>query len=312
MHQVWRSRDVGRWLLFGTFPRFERRIAPFIQGCRAYIPLGARCPGITPPLFVALWIDYGSRTMFRTMEASTANPWPTWVCPVHRLPLTEASGLVCAKGCEYDVRDEIPRFVGKSSYADAFGVQWRTFRRTQLDSYTGLELSTARARRCLGEGLWDNLEGATVLECGCGAGRFTEVLLARGARVVSIDLSEAVDANQENCPQSGSHRIAQAHLSQLPFEPRQFDIVFCLGVIQHTPNPEESIARLYEQVRPGGTLVIDHYTHSLSYYTKTTALVRRADRTPLGEPCLADPDLLRNDFKLEPGAPARVGGAGYT
>jgi SAM-dependent methyltransferase len=99
-------------------------------------------------------------------------------------------------------------------------------------------------------------------------------LLGRGAYVTSIDLSDAVDANQDNFPQDGTHRIAQADIQQLPFAPQQFDVVFCLGVIQHTPIPEKTIACLYEQVKPGGTLVIDHYRHSLSWYTKSAPLFR--------------------------------------
>jgi len=131
-----------------------------------------------------------------------------------------------------------------------------------------------RARRCIGERLWAELNGKKVLECGCGAGRFTEILLAKSANVTSIDLSDAVDANQENFPPSETHRIAQADILQLPFAPQQFDMVFCLGVIQHTPNPEQTIACLYEQVRPGGTLVIDHYTYDFSWLTKTAPLFR--------------------------------------
>jgi SAM-dependent methyltransferase len=129
-------------------------------------------------------------------------------------------------------------------------------------------------RRCFGETAWGSLAGKQVLEAGCGAGRFTEVLLKEGARVTSIDLSEAVEANQDNCPQGVRHRIAQADILRLPFSPRQFDVVFCLGVIQHTPSPERTIAALYSQVRPGGLLVIDHYAYTLSWFTKTAPLFR--------------------------------------
>jgi 2-polyprenyl-3-methyl-5-hydroxy-6-metoxy-1,4-benzoquinol methylase len=41
-------------------------------------------------------------------------------------------------------------------------------------------------------------------------------------------------------------------------------VVFCLGVIQHIPDPEATIACLYNQVRPRGTLAIDHCTYSVS------------------------------------------------
>jgi len=164
-----------------------------------------------------------------------------------------------------------------SGYADAFGLQWKTYRKTQLDSYTKTTLSLDRARRCAGEECWNLLHrgnGTQVLEIGCGAGRFTEVLLSTGARVTSVDLSAAVDANQQNFPQSDHHRILQADVRCLPFLPGQYDVVFCLGVIQHTPSPDVTLRMLLEQVRPGGWLVVDHYTYTLSQFTKSAALFR--------------------------------------
>jgi SAM-dependent methyltransferase len=181
-----------------------------------------------------------------------------WRCPHdHVIPVVEG----------------IPRFVDPTTYADAFGEQWLRHQLTQLDSYTRTTISRDRARRCLGEE-WDNLPGSLVLECGCGAGRFTEVLLERGAQVMSVDLSAAVEANERNFPRSDSHRIAQADILALPFPSQTFDVVFCLGVVQHTPNPERTIAALYDQVRPGGTLVIDHYLLNLTWFVQVAPLLR--------------------------------------
>ena len=115
-----------------------------------------------------------------------------------------------------------------------------------------------------------------ILEAGCGAGRFTEVLLnLSAASVTSTDLSSAVEPNQLNCPQSDRHRIIQCDINQLPFLPEQYDVVLCIGVIQHTEDPEQTISGLYDQVKPGGYLVMDHYTPALTYYTKMTSLVLR-------------------------------------
>lgn len=177
------------------------------------------------------------------------------------------------EGIKIPVVNEIPRFVKSNNYASAFGEQWKRYRITQLDSYTGSPITEKRMKRCFGPA-FDQLSGKLVLEAGCGAGRFTEVLLKHGANVVSCDLSEAVDANKVNFPISKNHKIVQADILKLPFDKEQFDVVMCLGVIQHTPNPEETINALYAHVKPGGLLVIDHYTHELSYYTKTTPLIR--------------------------------------
>lgn len=220
-------------------------------------------------------MSLSGRQMPELVPSASPPPWPEWRCPRHRLPLQAfETHFACPEGDSYPISSGIPRFVPPGHYAAAFGAQWKRFRRTQLDSYTGVPLSRNRARRAIGEATWGRLAGMSVLECGCGAGRFTEILLSEGARVLSVDLSEAVEANQENFPQGPRHRIAQADIAKLPFEPGSFDLVFCLGVIQHTPSPEATLASLYEQVRAGGALVVDHYSHSLSWYTKTALPLR--------------------------------------
>ncbi len=198
----------------------------------------------------------------RMADAAGATNAAPWMCPDHLLPLEpRGDALACPRGERFAIRTGVPRFVADAGYAAPFGSQWRRFARTQLDSHTGLSASEERVRRCLGQELWSSFAGRTVLECGCGAGRFTEILLARGAHVTSVDLSEAADVNAENFPPGPSHRVAQADILRLPFTPRQFDVVFCLGVVQHTPSPEATMHALYQHVAPGGWLVIDHYHH---------------------------------------------------
>ncbi len=217
----------------------------------------------------------GSTADWQAAPDSTLRALPPWSCPDHGLELRKSSeSLVCPAGHSFPLVDCIPRFVPAESYADSFGAQWKRYRLTQLDSHSGTRISEERARRCVGDLLWNRLAGLHVLESGCGAGRFTEVLLGQGAHVTSVDLSAAVDANAENFPQDESHRVAQADIRRLPFMPRQFDLVFCLGVVQHTPAPEETIAALYEHVRPGGILVFDHYSRGLAWRLGTAPLVR--------------------------------------
>jgi 2-polyprenyl-3-methyl-5-hydroxy-6-metoxy-1,4-benzoquinol methylase len=172
----------------------------------------------------------------------------------------ESQVLICPLGCRIPVVKGIPRFVSSKNYASAFGDQWNTYRKTQLDSYTGTTISRDRLERCLGGSL-DIVRGKSILEAGCGAGRFTELLLCAGAQVFACDLSTAVEANYDNCNQHPNYFVCQANLLQLPVLPEQFDIVICLGVIQHTPNPEETMTALCSYVKPGGLLVIDHYRY---------------------------------------------------
>jgi SAM-dependent methyltransferase len=207
----------------------------------------------------------------------TRSGFPAWLCPVHGCELRNGpEQLICSHDHAFEIVGGIPRFVESAAYADHFGLQWNTFRRTQLDSYTRLPISEDRLRKCLGEKLWTSLDAKQVLECGCGAGRFTEILLARGAFVTAVDLSDAVEAARENCGKADLPcRFAQADISQLPFLPREFDLVICIGVLQHTPNPELTIGKLWNQVKPGGHLVIDHYCFSgWRYYSTATPFFR--------------------------------------
>lgn len=167
----------------------------------------------------------------------------------------------------FEVTNNIPRYVRSQNYASLFGDQWHLFPKTQLDSYTGLPISENRLRRCMGETLWKQLTGKKILEVGCGAGRFTELLLREGGRVVSVDMSHAVDINAKNFPASERHTIVQSDILNLPFTDGQFDIVVCLGVLQHTPDPQRTLLKLYEQLQPGGVLVVDQYIFNRSYWS---------------------------------------------
>ncbi len=235
--------------------------------------------------------------------------FPESVCPVDQSALATADagdGLVCSLGHRYPIRQGIPRLLApERNYAEAFGAQWRLYRVTQLDSYTKTNLSRDRLRRCIGDELWHDLQRPErrfeVLEAGCGAGRFTEILLQLpAASVTSTDLSSAVEPNQENCPQSDRHRIIQCDIGQLPFRPAQYDVVICLGVVQHTQNPEITIANLYGQVKPGGWLVLDHYQHSFSHHTRFGDMVLRPilKRLPPAKGIAATRALTRWFFPL--------------
>ncbi len=195
-------------------------------------------------------------------------------CPRHLVDLDQVQdSLICERGCNFQIIKDIPRFTDEQ-YSSAFGFQWKRFARTQLDSFSGTSSSKNRVIQACGDELWKKLSESTILEVGAGAGRFTEVLLATGATVYSADLSSAVEVNAESFPITGKHSVIQADVANLPFVPESFDVVFCLGVIQHTPSPERTIERLAEQVKPGGWLLIDHYDKSISWKFRTAPFAR--------------------------------------
>ena len=167
--------------------------------------------------------------------------------------------LTCGRsGHAYPIAQHVPRFVPADNYAANFGFQWNRFRRTQLDSHTGVPISRARF---LLSTEWSpgELAGKRVLDVGCGAGRFAEVALALGADLVALDYSGAVDACRDNLAPHPRLDIVQGDIYRLPFKPGAFDFVYCLGVLQHTPDVRRAFLCLPAQVRPGGRLAVDVY-----------------------------------------------------
>ncbi len=176
----------------------------------------------------------------------------------------------------YPILEGIPRFVPASNYAESFGFQWNRHARTQLDSHSGLPISHDRLWTAIGGK--SNLHGQRVLEAGSGAGRFTEVLAASGAYLVTFDYSSAVDANARNQAPSPRLHFFQGDIFNIPLAKASFDKVVCLGVVQHTPDPQAAFRSLAKYVRPGGQLVIDAYTRNFAALLQWKYLLRPITR----------------------------------
>jgi SAM-dependent methyltransferase len=167
--------------------------------------------------------------------------------------------LVSASGRQrYPVRNFIPRFAPESNYADNFGMQWNKFRQTQLDSHSGQPISATRFWASTG---WQgkDIAGQYVLDAGCGAGRFAEIALQEGAKVVALDYSSAVDACYANLGHYANLQVVQGDIYALPFPRSSFPYVYSLGVLQHTPDVGRALAALPAVVSPGGRLCVDFY-----------------------------------------------------
>ena len=99
------------------------------------------------------------------------------------------------------------------------------------------------------------LDGKRVLDVGCGGGILAESMAARGARVTGIDLSAAaLSVARLHLLESGEQVeyldiAAEAMAAQ---SPGQFDVVTCLEMLEHVPDPASTVRACCELVRPGG------------------------------------------------------------
>jgi SAM-dependent methyltransferase len=160
----------------------------------------------------------------------------------------------------YQIKKGIPRMLDNSeqNYSDNFGLQWNKFKKTQFDSHSGLNITEERFWNTT---KWNSakLKGKIILEAGSGAGRFTEILVKTGATIISFDLSQAVDANYESNGANKNLFLFQGDIYKIPFPDNFFDYVFCHGVLQHTPDPDESYRSLFRKLKQGGKISIDYY-----------------------------------------------------
>jgi len=171
----------------------------------------------------------------------------------------QTGALACAAcGRTFPVVNGIPRFVPADNYAASFGYQWNRFKTEQIDSRNGTKLSEARL---FAETGWarDWIAGKWILDVGCGAGRFLDVISREPCEAVGVDLSNAVDAARATLGPRPNVDLVQASIYELPFKPGAFDGCYCIGVIQHTPSPVRSLEALPRVVRSGGRLAVTIY-----------------------------------------------------
>ncbi len=173
----------------------------------------------------------------------------------------------------YPITNYVPRFVPASNYASSFGVQWNRFRETQLDSKSGVPISAARFWSSTGWSSAD-LQNKWVLDVGCGAGRFAEIALGAGARLIAIDYSSAVDACYANLGHHSKFNVLQADIYSLPLAIGMFDFVYSLGVLQHTPDVRGAFAALPIMLAKNGQMCVDVYERTWSTRLRGKYLLR--------------------------------------
>lgn len=104
-----------------------------------------------------------------------------------------------------------------------------------------------------------NLAGKKVVDIGCGGGILSEAMAQRGANVTGIDMGEAPLAvaklhGLEVGIEIDYRRITVEELSSL--EPESYDVVTCLEMLEHVPQPASVISACARLLKPGGQLFL--------------------------------------------------------
>jgi len=113
------------------------------------------------------------------------------------------------------------------------------------------------------------LTGKRVLDVGCGGGILSESMAQRGATVLGIDLSEkALGVAQLHQLESGvqlDYRLISAEALALEL-PRSFDLITCMEMLEHVPDPAQTVAACASLVKDGGLVVFSTINRNLKAY----------------------------------------------
>jgi SAM-dependent methyltransferase len=138
----------------------------------------------------------------------------------------------------------------QSRTQSAYGLQWNRYRIVRAEE----DRATFANRTGLGPA---ELAGRLVLDAGCGMGRYARVAADSTARlVVGMDLSLAVSAARDLTSGRPNVSIVRGDLLRLPFAPGTFDLIYSLGVLDHTPDPRAAFLGLAALLKPGGRIAI--------------------------------------------------------
>jgi ubiquinone/menaquinone biosynthesis C-methylase UbiE/uncharacterized protein YbaR (Trm112 family) len=189
-----------------------------------------------------------------------------------------AGTLGCHKcGSNWPIISGVPRFVPSENYASSFGYQWNRFKKVQIDSMNGVAQSE---RRLHAESEWKKewTSEEWVLDVGCGAGRFLEVASRDKCEVIGVDISNAVDAAAEMLGNRKNVHLVQASIFELPFRDDAMDACYCIGVIQHTPDPGLALHSIPRVLKGGGKLAVTIYERNNFTLLNSKYLLRQLTR----------------------------------
>jgi 2-polyprenyl-6-hydroxyphenyl methylase/3-demethylubiquinone-9 3-methyltransferase len=104
-----------------------------------------------------------------------------------------------------------------------------------------------------------SLKGCRIVDVGCGGGLLSEAMAQRGASVTGLDLSpELLEVARQHARDSGvtiDYRLeaAEQHASE---RPQGYDVVTCMEMLEHVPDPAAIVGALADLVREGGPVIV--------------------------------------------------------
>ena len=134
------------------------------------------------------------------------------------------------------------------------GCAWAYFKTNPLTRYL------FRRRVEIAFGLLPDRSWDRALDAGTGAGFLLPTLAHVAHEVEGVDISPVLEYVHAMLDKRGVRnvRLQQADLLHLPFEAGSFDLIICLSVIEHIPEPDVAFAEMARVLRPGGIVIVGY------------------------------------------------------
>lgn len=114
------------------------------------------------------------------------------------------------------------------------------------------------------------LAGAEVLDVGCGGGILADAMARKGADVLGIDLAEkSLKVAQLHALEEQTPRVAYRHIAAEALaaeRPNGFDVVTCMEMLEHVPDPASIVKACATAVRPGGWVFFSTINRNLKSF----------------------------------------------
>ena len=112
----------------------------------------------------------------------------------------------------------------------------------------------------------EDFNGKDVLECGCGGGQHTFFVAPYAKSVVAVDLN-TVDIARDRNKGASNVSFVETDIATMNLE-KKFDIVFSIGVVHHTDDPNKTVENLKRHVKSGGIFILWVYSEEGNFLVK--------------------------------------------
>ncbi len=137
---------------------------------------------------------------------------------------------------------------------DSFGEEWKSFH-----DFNDKDI------QLLGEKYFDIVDDnmlnqeSTVIDIGCGSGRFMKYLAGKCKEIVGVEPSEAIFVADQILEKEKNVQLVKTSTDNLPFPDDHFDFGYSLGVLHHIPDTKRALRDCVKKIRPGGYFLLYLY-----------------------------------------------------